>query len=176
VENRPVPRPPLTVEREAALARVQRAYADELISYDELEQRLDDVLSAATCDDILAVMSGLPAVAAEDSLLENAAMNGRIKRLGAWRVPRRIRIASEYGKVKLDLSGAQFESDEVEIELQLTYGRARIIVPRSAVVDLDGLVADWKQPRYRARRGSGSWPLIRIRGHMEYGRLTVRHR
>jgi hypothetical protein len=98
-------------------------------------------------------------------------------RLGTWRVPRRIRISSEYGRVKLDLSQAQFESEEVEIDLQLTYGRARIIIPRSAVVDLDGLVTDWKQPSYRRpRHGPGSSPLIRIIGHMEYGRLKVRHR
>ena len=81
------------------------------------------------------------------------------------------------GKVKLDLSQAQFESDRVEIDLQLTYGQALIIVPRSAVVDLDGLVADWKQPSYRGpREGPGSRPLVRIIGHMEYGRLKVRHR
>ena len=79
--------------------------------------------------------------------------------------------------MKVDLSQAQFESDTVEIDLQLTYGRARIIVPRSAVVDLDGLVTDWKQPRYRRpRHGPGSRPLIRIIGHMEYGRLKVRYR
>ena len=68
-------------------------------------------------------------------------------------------------------------SDRVEIDLQLTYGQALIVVPRSAVVDLDGLVADWKQPSYRGpREGPGSRPLVRIIGHMEFGRLKVRHR
>lgn len=121
------------------------------------------------------MIAGLPAVV-EDEVLQIDAISGRIKRVGTWRVPRRIRIASEYGKVKLDLSHAQFASDQVEIDLQLTYGRARIIVPRSAIVDLDGLVTDWKQPRYRRpRHGPAGTPLIRIIGHMEYGRLKVRH-
>jgi hypothetical protein len=171
-----VPPRPLAVEHEAAFERIKTAYADEVISYDEMEQRLDAVLTAATGGEVLAVIADLPA-AVEDGALEIEAINGRIKRLGTWRVPRRIRISSEYGKVKLDLSQAQFESDKVEIDLQLTYGRARIIVPRSAVVDLDGLVTDWKQPSYRRpRHGPGSRPLIRITGHMEYGRLKVRHR
>jgi hypothetical protein len=176
VDSLPVPPRPLAGEREAAFERIKTAYADGVISYDEMEQRLDGVLTAATGDEVVAVIADLPAVVA-DGALDIDAINGRIKRLGTWRVPRRIRISSEYGKVKLDLSQAQFESDKVEIDLQLTYGRARIIVPRSAVVDLDGLVTDWKQPSYRRpRHGPGSRPLIRITGHMEYGRLKVRHR
>lgn len=176
MESLPVPPRPLAAEREAAVERIQIAYADEVISYDEMEQRLDGVLAAPTGDEVLDVIADLPADI-EGGALEIEAINGHIKRLGSWRVPRRIRIASEYGKVKLDLSQAQFESDKVDIDLQLTYGRARIIVPRSAVVDLDGLVTDWKQPSYRGpREGPGNRPLIRISGHMEYGRLKVRHR
>jgi hypothetical protein len=176
VESLPVPPRPLAVEREVAFERIKAAYADEVISYEEMEQRLDGVLTAAKGDEVLAVIADLPAVVA-DGALEIEAINGRIKRLGTWRVPRRIRISSEYGKVMLDLSQARFESDKVEVDLQLTYGGARIIVPRSAVVDLDGLVTDWKQPSYRRpRHGPGSRPLIRIIGHMEYGRLKVRHR
>lgn len=177
MESLPVPRRPLTAERDAAFERIQRAYADELISYDEMQQRLDGVLAAGSGEGIVAVVDGLPEVAAQERALTIEVMNGRIRRDGAWRVPRRIRIASEYAKVKLDLSRATFESGEVGIELDLTYGRARIVVPRGAVVDLDGLVTEWKQPRYRGPRdGSGSGPLVRISGRMEYGRLKVRHR
>ena len=176
VESLPVPPLPLVVEREAAFERIKAAYADEVISYDGMEQRLDGVLSAATDDEVLAVIADLPAVV-EDAALEIEAINGRITRRGAWRVPRRIRISSEYGKVELDLSQATFGSDKVEIVLELRYGWARIVVPTSAVVDLDGLVTDWKQPSYRRPgHGPGSRPLIRIIGHMEYGRLKVRHR
>jgi hypothetical protein len=114
-----VPPRPLAVEREAAFERVKTAYADAVITYHEMEQRLDGVLTAATGGEVLAVIADLPAVV-EDGALEIDAINGLIKRLGTWRVPRRIRISSEYGKVKLDLSQAQFESDEVEIDLQLT--------------------------------------------------------
>jgi hypothetical protein len=176
VDSLPVPPRRLAVEREAAVERIQTAYADEVISYDEMGKRLDGVLAAPTGDEVLGLVADLPALF-EGGPLEIEAISGRIKRLGTWRVPGRIRIASEYGQVKLDLSQAQFESDRVEIDLQLTYGQALIIVPRNAVVDLDGLVADWKQPSYRGpREGPGSGPLIRIIGHMEYGRLKVRHR
>jgi hypothetical protein len=67
--------------------------------------------------------------------------------------------------VDLDLSRAIFEEPSVVIQLQLTYGRARITVPADAVVDLDGLTTVWKQPKYRAPQGAGTGgPTIRIFG------------
>ena len=56
MESLPVPSLPLVVEREAAFERIKAAYADEVISYDGMEQRLDGVLSAATDDEVLAVI------------------------------------------------------------------------------------------------------------------------
>jgi hypothetical protein len=176
MERQPGPHRPLAAEREAAVERIQSAYASEVIPYDDMERRLESVLTAPTGDEVLRMVADLPA-AVEGGTLKIEAINGRIKRRGAWKVPPRIRIVSAYGKVSLDLSHAQFDSDEVEIDLLLTYGGARIIVPRRAIVEIDALVSDWKQPRYRGPRARpGSRPLIRIIGHMEYGRLKVRHR
>lgn len=80
------------------------------------------------------------------------------------------------GQVDLDLSRVIFEEPSVVIQLQLTYGRARITVPADAVVDLDGLTTVRKQPKYRAPQGAGTGgPTIRIFGTMEYGRLKARH-
>ena len=48
------------------------------------------------------------------------------------------------------MSDAVLESGAVDIELRLEYGWARIVVPRDATVDYEGLRADWKQPVYKA--------------------------
>ena len=69
------------MEPEAAFERIKTAYAAEVISYDEMEQRLDGVLTAATGDEVVAVIADLQAVV-EDGALEIDAINGRIKRLG----------------------------------------------------------------------------------------------
>ncbi|GAA3998096.1 hypothetical protein GCM10022232_39170 [Streptomyces plumbiresistens] len=60
--------------------------------------------------------------------------------------------------------------------MQLGTGRAKITVPRDAVVDVEGLRTGWKDVRYKVRLHSRlGGPMIRISGAMEFGRLTIRH-
>jgi hypothetical protein len=51
--------------------------------------------------------------------------------------------------VHLDLSRAVIEHPAVDIELQLGTGKAKITVPRDAIVDVEGLRTGWKDPRYK---------------------------
>ncbi|MFI9649389.1 DUF1707 domain-containing protein [Streptomyces sp. NPDC052040] len=163
-------------DRDTAVQRVQEAYAEGLISHEQLEERLHGALTATTHSDLVPVLTALAAKEGVDSASAIAAASGRITRRGAWHVPRFLTVRSAYGKVRLDLSRAVIEHPEVDIELHLGSGRARIIVPRDAIVDLDDLETKWKDTRYRplppSRPGG---PRIRIHGTMEFGRLKVRH-
>ncbi|MBD0421733.1 DUF1707 and DUF2154 domain-containing protein [Streptomyces sp. TRM S81-3] len=162
-------------DREAALQRLQEAYADERISHEEMDERLGRVLTATTHSDLASALSSLPDEH-PGSTSTIAAAGGRIRRRGAWRVPRVLKVGSAYGRVRLDLSRAVIEYPVVDIELQLGTGGARITVPRDAVVDVEGLHTGWKDLRYKARRRSRSGgPKIRISGTMGFGRLKIRH-
>jgi hypothetical protein len=166
---------PLDSERDVALSQVQLAFAEGRISHEDLEQRLDSVLAARTRDEVLQAVEALPAPA-PGRVVSVVAMNGKVRRTGPWHVPRTLRIESENGSVRLDFTRAVFEAPIVDVELQLRFGSARIIVPADAVVDLDGLQSVWKQPRYALpSRPPGTGPRIRVSGSMEYGRLRVRH-
>lgn len=78
--------------------------------------------------------------------------------------------------MSLDLTRAVIEHSVVDIELQLGTGKARITVPRDAIVDVEGLHTGWKDTRYKARRRSRlGGPSIRISGTMGFGRLKIRH-
>jgi hypothetical protein len=78
--------------------------------------------------------------------------------------------------VHLDLSRAVIEHPEIDIELNLGTGRAKITVPRDAIVDVDGLRTGWKDALYKPRRRSRTGgPRIRISGAMGMGRLKIRH-
>jgi hypothetical protein len=170
------PMGPLGRDREIALSRIQQAFVEGHLSSEDLDDRLHRVLTARTRDEVSAALDSLPEPD-EGRVVSIAAMRGRIRRDGPWSVPRVLRIESEYGSVDLDFSRATFETPVVDVELQLTYGRARIVVPADTVVDLDGLLTVWKQPRYRRPLPvPAGAPLIRISGSMEYGRLKVRHR
>ncbi|MFH8556683.1 DUF1707 domain-containing protein [Streptomyces celluloflavus] len=169
--------PPLLGEddRDTAVQRVQEAYAEGHISREEMDERLHQALTAKTHGELVPVLASLPeGNAGTTSTI--AAAGGRIQRRGAWRVPRNLKVASAFGRVHLDLSRAVIEHPVVDIELQLGTGRARITVPRDAIVDFDGLHTGWKDTRYKTGRGSHSGgPRIRISGAMGFGRLKIRH-
>jgi len=166
---------PLGPDREAAVTRIRDAFARGDISHQDLDVRLHAALTAHTPGELLNAVESLP-IPAKDRELNIVATSGKIRRDGDWRVPRILRIESEFGKVRLDLSHATFESAVVDVELRLEYGWAKVTAPADAVVDVDGLRAAWKQPRYTPpRHSSKAGPLIRISGSMVHGRLTVRH-
>lgn len=170
------PLPPLESERDQALARLQQAFAAGHLTYEELDARLQSVLTARTQDAVRQAVATLPDPD-RGRAVNIVAMNGRIRRRGPWRVPRTMRIESENGSVSLDFTQAIFEAPTLDLELQLRFGRARLVVPAGAEVEVDDLQSVWKQPRLRAPgQGAADGPLIRVSGFMEYGRLTVRHR
>ncbi|MFK4691161.1 hypothetical protein RKD22_004096 [Streptomyces pristinaespiralis] len=163
-------------DRDTAIERLQEAYAEGLVTRDEMDERLQAALTARTQGDLVPVLASLPDKATGAAVAIEA-RGGRIRRGGGWRVPRVFRIESEFGQVELDLSRAVIDHPVIDIELRLRYGRARIVLPRDATVDYEGLGAEWKQPVYKApRRGGTGGPHIRITGAMEYGRLKIRHR
>jgi len=162
-------------DRDAAVQRVQEAYTAGHISHDDMDRRLDQVLTARTRREIESALSSLPAPDPGRSSTIGAA-TGRIQRRGAWRVPRHLKVQSAFGRVQLDLSRAVFESQVVDIELRLGTGGAKITVPRDAVVDLEDLRAVWKDTQYQVhRRSTGGGVRIRISGLMGFGRLRIRH-
>lgn len=162
-------------DRETAVQRLQEAYAEGHISYEEMDEHLHQVLTAKTHGELVSALASLPEGNA-GSTSTIAALNGRIRRRGAWRVPRTLKVESAFGRVHLDLSRAVIEHPVVDIELQLGSGRAKITVPRDAVVDVEGLRTVWKDALYKTpRRSRPGGPRIRISGAMALGRLKIRH-
>ncbi|MGW3009944.1 DUF1707 SHOCT-like domain-containing protein [Streptomyces sp. NPDC001219] len=161
--------------RDTAVQRLQEAYAAGHISHEEMDEGLNQVLTARTPGELASVLASLPEESA-GTTSTIAAAGGRIQRRGAWRVPRTLKVASAFGRVHLDLSRAVFEHPAVDIELQLGTGKARITVPRDAIVDVEELHTGWKdllyKPQRRARPGG---PRIRVSGTVGFGRLKIRH-
>lgn len=157
------------------MQRLQVAYAEGHISHEELDERLHQVLTAKTYSELVPALASLPQ---EDARTTStiAAADGRIKRGGAWRVPRILKVESAFGRVRLDLSRAVIEHLVVDIELQLGTGRAKITVPRDAIVEYENLHTGRKDTRCKTRRSSRpGGPRIRISGTMGFGRLKIRH-
>ncbi|MBT2441881.1 DUF1707 domain-containing protein [Streptomyces sp. ISL-36] len=162
-------------DRDTAVQRLQEAYAEGHLAHEELEERLDQVLTAKTGSEIVSALASLPEENA-GTTSTIAAAGGRIRRRGAWRVPRILKVESAFGRVHLDLSRAVIDHPVVDIELQLGTGRAKITVPRNAIVDIENLHTGWKDTLHKTRRRSRpDGPRIRISGTMGFGRLKIRH-
>ncbi|MGW7635781.1 DUF1707 SHOCT-like domain-containing protein [Streptomyces decoyicus] len=173
----PEDQPPVISEddRDTAVQRLQQAYTEGHLSHEDLDERLHRVLTAKSHSELVSALASLPEEKASTTSTI-AAAGGRIKRRGAWRVPRTLKVASAFGSVHLDLSRAVIEHPVVDIELQLGSGRAKITVPRDAIVDLDALHTGWKDTLYKPQRRSGpGGPRILISGSMGFGRLKIRH-
>jgi hypothetical protein len=154
---------------------VREAYAEGHISYEEMDGLLHRLLTATTHGELVAALAALPPRDA-GTTSTIAAVGGRIRRLGVWRVPRTLRIESALGRVHLDLSRAVIDHPVVDIELRLGTGRADITVPRDAIVDVEDLRTGWRSPLHKTpRRSRPGGPKIRISGTMGLGRLKIRH-
>jgi hypothetical protein len=170
------PRSPISEDdRDAAVQRLQNAYAEEHISHEEMDEGLHQVLTARTRGELVSALASLPPEKADTTSTIGAA-SGRIQRRGAWRVPRFLKVESAFGRVRLDLSRAVIEDPVVDIELQLGAGGAKITVPRDAIVDIEDLHTGMKDYLYKTRRRSRpGGPRIRISGTMGFGRLKIHH-
>ncbi|SDM69112.1 protein of unknown function [Nonomuraea jiangxiensis] len=164
-------------DRERTARRLQHAFAEGRLNQLELEDRLELALSAKTYGDLLGLISDLPQEQPPVSdVVELEAKNGHLKRSGDWAVPRRLRVTSKHGSVDLDLSEAVIDHQVVEIELNLTYGSARITLPEGGVANVDGFRSDWGHATSSvpSRPRPGAVHVV-ISGRSKYGGVTVRY-
>jgi hypothetical protein len=157
-------------ERDTAVRLLQDAFAQGRLDSHELEARLERVLTATFPGELEPVLAGLP-----DDVVELSSTNGRVTRTGDWRVPRVLRIVSEYGRVRLDLSRAAIHHAEIHIELRLEYGSAIIILPRGATANADDARTRWGTVTSKVRERPGR-THVRVSGELGYGRLRIRYR
>ncbi|MFC4015917.1 DUF1707 domain-containing protein [Nonomuraea purpurea] len=161
-------------DREMTVQRLQQAYADGRLETAELEQRLERALTAASHGDLVAVTADLPGLPEE--VIQLASVGGIIRRAGDWQVPRRLRVASEYGQVRLDLSHAVVRHPVIEIDLHLPYGSARIVLPPGASANTDKVRSEWGRVACKAAGRPRLGNLhVEVTGEITYGRLIIRN-
>lgn len=145
----PHPAPAVEPEaRERVVGVLTRLFADDRISAEDLEARLEGVYQAATRADLEAVVAdlqvGLPAKAQPRAPAAEAPRNrisalfsGQEQRL-AGVVPRQLEVRSRCGYVELDLTGATFEPGVTEIDVRAFMGYAQIRLPAGVRVESRG--------------------------------------
>ncbi|GAA4585936.1 DUF1707 domain-containing protein [Planotetraspora phitsanulokensis] len=163
-------------DRDRVVQRLQRAFTEGRLTSEEMDERLESALTAASHGDLMAAVDGLPDELMDD-VVELRSTGGSVKRAGEWRVPRLLRVDSTYGGVKLDLSEAVIEHPEIEIQLHVRHGSATILLPPGATADANEALSEWGSVTCKVpgRRRPGRLH-VRIIGELTYGSLKVRHR
>jgi hypothetical protein len=180
------------VEREAVIARLSSAFAEDVLPVEEFEHRVAAVYQAASRHDLSALVADLPATVpdavarpgtSESVTLATVpqridAIFGSVEREGRVRVPRRFEIRSIFGNVELDLSDAHFAPGLTEIEVLAVFGNIELELPDHVVVENhgNGMLATFsvrgrgKSPRGRVGPDA---PVVRITGKAVLGNVEI---
>jgi Domain of unknown function (DUF1707)/Cell wall-active antibiotics response 4TMS YvqF len=170
-------------ERDAVVGRLQAAAGEGRLSLDELADRVDRALAAATLADLEPLTTDLPETAGARPPATKprrwiVGIMGGGNHGGRWTVASRCNVVNLMGGADLDLSDAVVEGAETEIRVLSVMGGSDIVVPEGVHAELSGFafmggndlrLEDSPPPPAGA-------PVIRVRAYSVMGGTVVKRR
>jgi hypothetical protein len=150
-----------------AAETIRIAAGDGRLSADELDQRLEQALTARPTRELAVLTADLPAVpgavaAQPKDLVEIKCMGGSAARRGDWVVPRRMEITATGGNVKLDFTEAVITGPTLHIDATVRGGNLIVITRPGVEVDTDGVTNIGGNVRIRPARGPKQPVILRV--------------
>lgn len=197
----PPPVPSLARAREQKISELSQYFANDDLTLDELERRIERVYRAGNVlelDEITADLRsmGQPAssgVAATGASSRNVApisasaqprmlaIMGETKRLGRWQVPRQLDVLSIMSDTKLDLTQAVVSPGVTDIHVRAFWSAVKIVVPPNMRVinEMHAIMASVTSKAHEMDEpGSqhAGGPVIRLTGTAIMAEVKVRVR
>lgn len=183
-EQRPVPS--LADERERVIQQLSEHFANDRLSLDEMESRMELAYKAASIGDLQRLTADLPSAAAAplpapapvEELPALAPDRERIvavmsetSRHGSWLVPQRLDLLAVMSDTTIDLTQATLPAGIIDIHIRSLCAAVKIVVPPGLQVvnrlsSLMGSVRGGGEPD-EARGPGGGWKqgtVIRLSG------------
>jgi hypothetical protein len=174
--------PPVApAERDRVVEVLTRHFAEDRISAEDLEARLERVYHATTGAELVAVIADLPAalpvkaasaVPATDSAPQRirALFSGQEQRVSGL-LPARLEVRSRLGYVELDLTGATFGPDVTEIDVRAFMGYVQIRLPPGVRVESRGhAIVGFFSLKWRPEQSEvATGPVVRVTGRAMFG-------
>ena len=166
--------------RERIVEALTRHFADDRISAEDLEARLERVYHATTVPQLEAIVADLPATVGGEAPLPvpaeapgqqiSALFSGQEQRVTGV-MPRRLEVRSRLGYVELDLTRATFEPGVTAIDVRAFMGYVQIRLPPGVRVDCRGrAVFGYFSFRGASRSGGeDARSVVRITGRASFG-------
>jgi hypothetical protein len=183
---------PVGAVRERVIQTLTEAFANDVLTVAELEDRLEKAYRAQTADEAMALIAGLPQRAASAAAMASRddpptiSLSRRRERFvsimssqgrrGAWAVPRELDVVGFWSDTTIDLTHATLPSDIIELHVNIVMASMTIVVPRGLrVVNRVGAFAanvesDPMLDNEPMKPGS---PVVRITGNCVFGNLEI---
>lgn len=164
-------------DREALVARLQKALAEGRIDLDEFGQRAGAAYAAVTTDELAALVADLPTEAPVEIVGQRApeavtSVFGDVVQAGPT-VP--TRASTVFGDVKLDLRGLRTDAERLDLYLSTVFGDVEVIVAEGVDAQLQGrtVLGDRKVDLAAVPRVAGT-PRVVVHGRTIFGDLKLR--
>jgi hypothetical protein len=142
----------LELDRENTVQLLCRHYAQDRLTTEELDARLDAVYRAQNEGELRALLAGLDAVAMPVPLERTAvaepeskapdrrilAVFAEVKKRGDWELRPQTRAVVVFGSLELDLREARIAARVTTLDVSATFAEVKIIVPPGIRVECDG--------------------------------------
>jgi hypothetical protein len=186
--------------RERTIQALTTLFAEDRLTMDEFERRLDLMYKATTVAELQELTAGLPVLSAvpdADSALTRGrgvatrqaspvvqnpgigrilTIMGETRRDGIWIVPSRLDVAAIMGNIKLDFRQALLPAGVTEIAITAIMGNVRIIVPPGLRVEGYGnaIMGNFDNRYLGAPSYGADVPVLRITGFALMAEVRVR--
>jgi len=182
---------PVGAVRERVIQALTEAFANDVLSVAELEERLEKAYRATTADEAMALVAGLPQRPTAGALAgvpESPALSGPRKRerlrsimssqarRGVWTVPREFNVVGVFSDTTIDFTHAILPPDIVDLHVNVVFANMQIVVPPGLrVINQVGAFAASveSEPALELAPMKPGSPVIRITGNCVFGNLEI---
>jgi hypothetical protein len=179
-------------EREATIQQLCRHFANDLLTTQELDARLEAAYRAASAEELRALTANLPVPAPQapdpgafPEPVPSAHRKGRVTSVfasvhkrGDWEPPEHLRATSIFGELKLDFREARIRPGVTHVHVFAKFGTVNIIVPPGVFVDCDGsaFFGEFSERIELMPAAGADAPTLRITGMAIFGEVKVETR
>ena len=196
MSNEPVLSPRQAEEqRTRVVDALTEHFAQDNLTMEQLERRLEQVYAASTASALTAVLEGLPSLAPQGTVPATTAqsappvraeegMGGRtlvavmsgITRRGDWRVPRQLNLIAFMGGMELDFRHARLTAAVTEINILAVMGGVQVTVPPGVRIESEGfaIMGGFEDAHGQSPPTDPNAPVIRLKGFALMGGVEVR--
>lgn len=182
---------PVGAVRERVIQTLTEAFANDVLTVAELEERLEKAYRAGTAEEALALIAGLSQKSSPNSGALVGASDPEMmvahrerflsimssqNRRGVWTVPRQMDIVGVFSDTTIDLTQATLPRDIIDLHVNIVFASMTIVVPPGFYVAnrVGAFAANVEsEPALELAPMKPGSPVVRITGNCVFGNLEI---